>query len=116
MTTIYLSVPYKKENGNGDVKKDVDEALATGIATGYIFNDTQLSDLKGVNDIKVVLIDRIRKRRVEGEFVSLSSTNKSTRFGMRHDIIISKLNEVVYAPVVFKYHRTGVKLITYLAG
>ncbi|MGR5447987.1 hypothetical protein ACPV47_24100 [Vibrio jasicida] len=111
MPIMYLSVPYRKESDNGDIKKDVDESLATGLATGFILNAQQVSYLNNANPISVVLVDRIRCRRLEGALKLLSSTGKSTRFGMRYDVSVSNLKEVAYSPVVFRYHRTGVKIV-----
>jgi len=112
MTTVYLSVPYQKEDAHGDVKKDIDESLKTKIANGYILNDIQLGHLKNSGTIKVVMLDRIRKRRAEGIASNWMSTGKITRFGERHDFKLSELSEVSFSPVVFKYHRTGVKIIS----
>lgn len=112
MTVIYLSMPYKKEDDFGDVKKDIDESLKNGLANGYILNDEQLNYLSQSNSAKVVLIDRIRKRSAEGILSQIVSTKVVTRFGKRHDLEVKGLAEITYTPEMFKYHRTGVKIIS----
>ncbi len=112
MTTVYLSVPYQKEDAHGDAKKDIDESLNTKIANGYILNRNHLKHFKSAETIKIVMIDRVRKRRAEGYASSWTSTGVITRFGERHDFLLSELTETQFSPVVFKYHRTGVKVIS----
>ena len=112
MSVIYLSMPYAKEDDFGDIKKDIDESLISGLANGYILNDTQLHYLNQSNSTKVVLIDRIRKRRADGTLSQIFDTNSVTRFGKRHNLKVIELVETTYSPEVFKYHRTGVKIIS----
>ncbi|HCH1456679.1 TPA: hypothetical protein NKQ92_002455 [Vibrio parahaemolyticus] len=110
MSEMYLSMPFEKEDEYGNIKKDVDQSIKSNWANGYILNEAQLSYLNNSENLKVILIDRIRKRRVEGYYSGYKPTQELTRFGYRHDIKLSNLKEVLYKPVVFKYHRTGVKL------
>jgi hypothetical protein len=49
MTSIFLSMPYKKQAQNGALKKDIDDSINTLIAQGYILNATQSLHLKTIN-------------------------------------------------------------------
>jgi hypothetical protein len=110
MTSIFLSMPYKKQAQNGALKKDIDDSISTLIAQGYILNATQSLHLKN-NQCTVYLIDRVKKRRAKGSLINMVPTGNFTKFGERNDIILSNLVEINFSPECFKVHRTGVKII-----
>lgn len=101
---LVLNAPYSKFKGTGET---FEEITSSGFAGGYILSENDVAQLN--TGCKVVLLDKERERRAEGQLKSIEKAEKAGNGQQRYNVYFEKAKQVPYISEGLK--RSGVAVI-----
>ena len=111
MSKVTLSMRYKKPSNNGvGYKRNINDALKTLMACGYIFSQAQELHITTQGPCQVIISDPVRSKRAIGVIKNIIPTKLSASGKQRYDIHFSSLQLVPFVKESFSKHRVGVKV------